>query len=178
VAGIPRFLYNSRKAIFLIIVVVLVTLLSSFLIASWVSNDANNGANSDVNDQTVPTTGTIYVSGLEIYGEDIESNSGRDFIDWGEFSPGTSKNAAFYVQSTSGVDVILGLNVTNWTPKGIEDYITISWDHDGALLSPNQEPLLVTVSLSVSSSEEFIDFLARNEVTEFGFDITVYASGS
>lgn len=68
--------------------------------------------------------------------------------------------------------------MTNWTPAGIEDYITISWDYNGTVLnSADSEPLLVTVNLNVSSSREFIDFLVDNSVTTFGFDITVYASG-
>jgi len=32
------------------------------------------------------------------------------------------------------------------------------------------------VSLNVASSREFIDFLVENNVTAFGFDITVYPS--
>jgi len=131
VSRITRFLYNSRKAIFLIIVVVLVTLLFNFLIASWVNNGAND-ANDEINDRTIPTTGTIYVRGLEIYGGDAESESGQVYIDWGELTLGASKNASFYVRSNSNVDVELGLNVTNWTPAGIQDYIAISWDYNGA----------------------------------------------
>jgi hypothetical protein len=42
---------------------------------------------------------------------------------------------------------------------------------------PDQEPLLVTLSLNVVSPKELIDFLVDNSVTNFGFDITVYASG-
>lgn len=181
VAGIPHFLYRSRKIFLLVIVVVLVTLVFNFLIASWVNNDANNnannGANKGVNEQTVPTTGTIYAIGLEIYGGDIKSESGKDYIDWGELSLGASKSASFYVRSNSNVDVELGLNVTNWMPAGIEDYIAISWDYNGTLLSPGEESLLVTINLDVSSSGEFIDFIMGNEVTSFGFDMTVYASG-
>jgi hypothetical protein len=178
VSKIARFLYNSRKVILLIIVVVLVTLLFNFLIASWVNTDGNDG-NDEVDDRTIPTTGTLYVRGLEIYGGDIKSESGNVYIDWGALTLGASKNATFYVRSNSNVDVELGLNVTNWTPAGIQDYITLSWDYNGTLLSsgPDQEPLMVTANLDVSSSGKFIDFIVANEVTAFGFDMTVYASG-
>ena len=83
------------------------------------------------------------------------------------------------MRSNSNVDVELELNVTNWMPAGIEDYIDISWDYNGTLLSsdPEQAPLLVTINLSVPSSEEFIDFLVENEVASFGFSMTIYASG-
>ena len=183
VSIITRFLYRSRKIILLILVVVLVTLVFSFLMAPLVNNDAsnnaNNGANDEINDRTIPTTGTIYVSGLEIYGGDIKSESEKVYVDWGELTLGASKNATFYVRSTSNVDVELGLNVTNWIPSGIEEYLDISWDYNGTMLSsgPDQVPLLVTVNLTVASNEEFIDFIVENNVTSFGFDMTVYASG-
>jgi hypothetical protein len=171
VAGIPRFLNRSKKVVLLVIVVVLVTLTFNFLIASWVNNGANNGED----EPTIPTTGTMYVRGLEIYGGDLKSEFEKVYIDWGELTLGASKNASLYIQSTSNVDVKLGLNVTNWTPAGIEDYIDISWDYDGTLLSPTQE-LLAMVNLNVSSDGDFIDFLVDNKVTEFGFDITIFAS--
>jgi hypothetical protein len=72
--------------------------------------------------------------------------------------------------------VELGLNLTKWTPAGMEDYITISWDYDGTVLSADHEPLLVTLNLDVSSSREFVSYLVENKVTAFGFDITIYAS--
>ena len=64
-------------------------------------------------------------------------------------------------------------------PPGIDHYFSISWDYNGTVLTsgPDQEPLLVTLSLNVAASKEFINFLVDNSVTDFGFDITVYASG-
>jgi hypothetical protein len=154
----------------------LVTLIFSFLIATtWFSN-SDDGLNGEY-DRTVPTTGTITVQGLELYGGDIkyDSASGAVYVDWGELTLGASKNVAFYVKSTSNVDVELGLNVTDWAPAGIEEYLTISWDYNGTLLSPTQE-ILVAVNLEVASNGDFIDFLVTNEVTAFGFDMTIYAS--
>jgi hypothetical protein len=118
----------------------------------------------------------MHVRGLEIYGGDIKSDKGKTYIDWGELSPGASSRASFYVQSTSNVDAELGLNITGWTPAGIEAYINISWKQNGTQLSPQQE-LLVTLNLDVSSSGEFIRYIVENNVTAFGFDITIYASG-
>jgi hypothetical protein len=67
--------------------------------------------------------------------------------------------------------------VTNWMPTGIEDYVTISWDYNGTVLSPTTPAILASVNLEVASDGHFIDFLVENEVTTFGFDITIYASG-
>jgi hypothetical protein len=172
---IARFLYRSRKTVLLVIVVVLATLIFSFLIAPWFSN-SDHAPNGD-DDRTISTTGKLLVEGLEIYGGDVTSESDKVYIDWGELSLGAFKNASFYVLSNSNVNVTLGLNVTNWTPAGMEDYITISWDYNGTVLSPKHEPLSVTVNLNVASSREFIEFLVEKSVTTFGFDITIYASG-
>jgi hypothetical protein len=167
-----RFLYNSRKLVLLAVAVVLVILVLNFLILSLWTNNSDNS----VEDRTVSTRGTITVQDLEIYGEDVKVEGENVFIDWGELTLGSSKNASFYVKSSSNVDVELGLNVTNWTPPGIEDYMAISWDQNGTLLAPTEE-LLVTVNLDVSSDGEFVDFLVENLVTAFGFDITIYGSG-
>jgi len=94
------------------------------------------------------------------------SESGKVYIDWGEPTLGAFKNAPFYVRSTSNVDVELWLNVANWTPAGIEDYIGISWGYNGTVFNPQQE-LLVTVSLEVSSSREFISYFVENNVIAF-----------
>jgi hypothetical protein len=156
----------------------LLTLVSSYIIALWFNNSPE--APNIPEDRTIPTTGTITVQGLEIYGGDIKSGqSGKVYVDWGELTLGASKNAAFYVKSTSNVDVTLGLNVTNWEPPGIENYLTLSWDYNGTVLKSgsDQVPLLVAVNLAVASSGDFIDFLVKNSVSSFGFDMTIYASG-
>jgi hypothetical protein len=174
--AITHFLYRSRKTVLLVVAVVLVTLISSFLIASWWFSSSDYAPNGDY-DRTVSTTGTIKVQGLEIYGGDIKTEGENVYVDWGELTLGASKKASFYVKSTSNVDVELGLNVTNWMPTGIEDYVTISWDYNGTVLSPTTPAILASVNLEVASDGHFIDFLVENEVTTFGFDITIYASG-
>ena len=176
VVSAANFLYSSRKTVLLVTAVFVVTLAFSFLIASWfIGSDYTPSGDYD---RSVPTTGTISVQGLEIYGGDIKYNPSSDtvYVDWGELGLGAYKNATFYVKSSSNVNVTLELNVTNWEPPGIDEYIHIFWDYDGTLLSPTEE-LRVTLTLEVASSGDFIDFLVANEVTAFGFDITVYASG-
>lgn len=173
---VARFLYGSRKTVFLVVAVVLLTLIFSFLLSPWLNNSVNT-PNGD-QDRTISTTGALHVEGLEIYGGDVLSEGSENVsIDWGELSLGASKNASFYVLSTSNVNVTLSLNVTDWAPAGLQDYLTISWDYNGTVLTPRHEPLPVTVTLQVPSSRDFIDFLITNSVTSFGFDITVYASG-
>jgi hypothetical protein len=172
---VTLFLYRSRRTVLLVAAVFLVTLIFSFSVATWLSSNSY-APNTDY-DRTVPTVGTIVFQDLEIFGGDVTVESDAVLIDWGELTIGASKNTTFFVKSTSNIDVALELNVTNWMPAGIEEYITISWNYNGTVLNPNHRPLLVTVNLEVASSGDFIDFLITNEVTAFGFDITIYASG-
>ena len=173
--AVTLFLYRSRRTVLLVTAVFLATLIFSFSIATWLSS--KDYTPNDNYDRTVPTIGTIVFQDLEIFGGDVTVESDTVLIDWGELTIGASKNTTFFVKSTSNIDVVLELNVTNWMPAGIEEYITISWNYNGTVLNPNHRPLLVTVNLEVASSGDFIDFLISNEVTAFGFDITIYASG-
>ena len=169
-----RVLYRSRKTVLFVVVVFLATLLFSFLMATWFygsdyapnSNQPNSDEPDDNYDRTVPTTGNITVQGLEIYGGDIKYVPGNNsvYVDWGELSLGVYKNVSFNVRSSSNVNVTLALNVTNWTPPGIENYIKVYWDYNGTVLSSATEELLVTVTLEVPSSADFIDFLVSNQV--------------
>jgi len=185
IAGISRFLYRSRRILLSITIVILIAIVLNSLPVSWLSGDGNKVADSQFNrdtqtndsNSTVSTTGALNVKGLEVYGGDLKSHLGKAYLDWGELGPGASSALSFYVKSTSSVDVELGLNVTGWTPSGIEPFMSFSWNHNGERLSPQQE-LLVTVNLSVASSGEFIDYIVENQVQTFSFEMTVYASGS
>ena len=174
--AVTLFLYRSKRTVLLVVAIFLVVIIFSFSIATWLSSN-DIPPNGDY-ERNLPTTGRIKVEGLEIYGGDIKYDAVSDkvYVDWGELTLGAYKNSSFYVKSNSTVDVTLELNVTNWEPLGIDEYLTISWDYNGTLLSPTQA-VFVTVTLQVASSGDFIDFLIENEVTDFGFDINIYASG-
>jgi hypothetical protein len=55
--------------------------------------------------------------------------------------------------------------------------LLIQWNYNGTLLSPTHATF-VTLNLEVAADGDFIDFLVTNEVTSFGFDITIYATGA
>jgi hypothetical protein len=80
-----------------------------------------------------------------------------------------------YVKSVSNVRVALNIFLTDWDPVEISDYMTISWDYDGAQLDPG-EIIPVKITLSASSSDEFINYLVTNEIRRFDFDIHFVAS--
>jgi hypothetical protein len=131
---------------------------------------------SKIDNLTVPSIGTIHVTGVDAYGGDIKSANGTMSIDWGTLYLGDSKNASFYLKSISNIPIKLAFNVTNWSPEGIAPYMTLSWNYTGTQIAP-QEEIPVGFTLSLSSSRDFINYLITNNVTAFNFDIHIYTLG-
>lgn len=160
------YLKRSYKTIILIVIVAVVSVASTTLISMLLSS-------SDY-DVYVPGLGTIKTIEVEIYW-DPNGETKRETISWGELEPGASLDTLVYVKSVSNFVVTLNLNLTDWNPEEISDYLTISWDYDGTLISPN-EIIPVTMTLSASSSDAFIDYLIDNEIKNFEVAIHFIAS--
>ena len=72
-----------------------------------------------------------------------------------------------YLKNEAAEDVTLSMSLSDWTPSNAEDYITISWDCEGEVISPDQI-LVATLICSVS-----VDI---NGVS--AFDVTIVISGT
>jgi hypothetical protein len=158
-------LYSSRRTIFLIVVVVTITLILNVLIALWLRRSY---------DVTIPTLGTVTVTGVEAYGGDLNSINGILTVDWGETIIGTSKNCSFYLRSKSNVPVTLTFNVSDWKPTSITPFMIVSWNYTGNPIVSNEE-MPIRISLKTVTSTEFFDYLITNKVTSFSFSITIKA---
>jgi hypothetical protein len=151
--------------VLLIIAVASITLILNVLIAVWLSNTDN---------LTIPSVGTIYVTGVEVYGGDTKSTNGIASIDWGTFYLTESKSASLYLRSVSNIPVKLAFNVTNWSPEGLAPYMTLSWNYTGTQIAPREE-IPLSFTLSLSPTKDFINYLVTNNVTSFNFDLHIYA---
>jgi len=69
-------------------------------------------------------------------------------IDWGIIEPGSSKNMTIYVRNEGDAEMVLSFNTTNWTPPDASQHISISWDHDGRSIRPN-EVIGVTMAITI-----------------------------
>jgi hypothetical protein len=96
-------------------------------------------------------------------------------LDWGEIKTGESSNTTVYIKSVSNFEVTLNLKLTDWNPPSISDYITITWDYNGTHLNPD-DVIPVTMNLSASSSENFVNYLVDNEIKQFNVDVHFIAS--
>ncbi len=88
---------------------------------------------------------------------------------------GASKNVTFYIRSTSNYKTTLKLNVTDWNPADVSDYMNLLWDYNGEKLDPG-ETIQVTLTLSIPSSPSFVRYLIDEKVQNFSFDIHIVAS--
>jgi hypothetical protein len=158
-------LRSSKKTILLITVVSVVSILSTTGIAIYLSTFHN---------YTIPSLGTVKTIGVEAYWDRTLKNETFE-IDWGPIWVGNSTYRILHIRSVSNYDVILNLNITNWIPKDISDYITVSWNYTGKQLVPGE---IVPVKLTVSSpnTSSFISYLIDNSVTRFEFEIHIIAS--
>jgi hypothetical protein len=118
--------------------------------------------------QVYSNFGYIYVTGVEIFGGDLEGNT----IHWNPMYIGSSENTSFYVRSISNVPVILGYSVTGWDPPGINSFLNLSWNYDQEPLLRNQT-IFLTLTLSSQSSSDFANYLVTNNVTAFSFTIEI-----
>lgn len=112
-------------------------------------------------------TGNVKAIDVEIYWDSDYTNE-VSIIDWGIIEPGTTENMAFYILNTGNSNVMLSMNITNWSPSSAANYITLSWDYEGQSIGPNRV-LLTTLTLSMSPNIQGI--------TSFSFDIVVTGSG-
>jgi len=169
-------LRDRKKTILLIIGVAAITLSISIIIPVLL-------------DATVhfkfPSIGTIRTIGVKAFYDPNLQNITTQ-IQWGTSYPGSTKNITLYIESTSNTNTQLHVQTGNWTffnstdaivsgPGNITQYLTLTWNYNGTTLNPGQQ-IPVTLTLSVTESSTFTQFLIDNKVTSFSFDIVISAT--
>lgn len=169
------FLKSSYKTVILIAIVAIISVVSTTLLSIMLSY-------SDY-DVYVPSLGTIKTLDVETYWDQNGENK-RETLSWEEIKIEKISwdeikvdplNTTVYVKSVSNFKVTLDIFLTDWNPAEISDYLTISWDYNGALINPG-EIIPVTMTLSASSSDAFINYLVENEIKQFEVLIHFVAS--
>ena len=169
------FLKSSYKTIILVAIVAIISIVSTTLVSIMLSDTAH--------DIYLPSLGTIKTLDVETYWDQNGENK-METLSWGEFKIETlnwgeieveTLNTTVFVKSVSNFIVTLNIFLTDWNPLEISDYLTISWDYNGTFINPG-EIIPVTMTLSASSSDAFIDYLVENEITRFDVVIHIVAS--
>lgn len=169
------FLKASYKTLVLVAIVAVVSVAASSLVAIMLSHSDD--------EIYLPSLGTIKTIGVETYWDQNGENR-RENLTWNEIQiqklegdevKMNQVNTTLYVKSVSNLRVTLNMSVTDWNPVEISDYLTISWDYNETILNP-REIIPVTMTLSASSSNAFINYLVENEITRFDVVIHIVAS--
>jgi len=160
------FIKCSKKTLLLIMIVAILSISTTTLISVMLSNYHNF---------SFPSLGNIKTIGVESYW-DPNSENKTETVEWGTLSIDSSSNVTFFIKSVSNYDTTLNINVTDWDPADISDYMNLSWDYNGTVLKPG-ESIKVTLTLSTSSSSaSFVPYLIIHNIKNFAFDIHIIAS--
>ena len=103
----------------------------------------------------IQNAGTIKAVGVGVYWDSSCTNETTS-IPWGMLDPGSNRTFTVYIRNEGNTAESLSLNTENWNPTNAQNYITLSWNYDGTVLSPDQV-VEVNLTLSVSSSIEGIE---------------------
>jgi hypothetical protein len=122
----------------------------------------------------IPSIGNIVTVDTIAY-SDKDLQNKTTSVDWGVVTLGSSKNVTLYLRSLSNVKTTLHLNSSKWTPQNISQFMNLSWNYNGTTIDAGGT-IMVILTLSVSSSESFIDYLITNDVTSFSFNIVIRAA--
>jgi len=90
------------------------------------------------------------------------------YIDWGTLIPGSVKSIPVYIRNEGQEPMYLILSTEDWEPLNASDRITLEWDYKEQRMNPWEDPLQITLTLSVSRDIEGI--------SSFNFEIHITGS--
>jgi hypothetical protein len=117
--------------------------------------------------RVIGSTGRVRVLGVGVFW-DVNCHNPVYSLDWGIVEPGSLKNITIYIRNEGNEPATLFLNTTNWNPSNASDSITLTWDYNEYIISPDQTTK-VTLMLSIAPTTEGIK--------NFYFDIIIGVSG-
>ena len=166
----------SAKTALTIIVVIIYTITLTSLFASILNNNR---------DFRMPSFGTIYTIGYDVYDGDIIMVNGNRTLNWTTIYVGSTITRSFLLKSASNTVTKPNFAYGNWTfrdeqdqkqPSPPLDNVTVNWNlSKDRLLNPN-EVVNVTLTLKIEYNEEFIQHLITYNITTFSFDMAIYPS--
>lgn len=175
-AKLKEDILKHKRTLLILTAAILATILLQTTIAILLSTRSNFH---------LPSLGTIHTLNVEVYGKDIKEENGEKFLDWGILYSGTQTNRTFTVKSKSNVEGTLIIKAANWTlynsknetvlgPTDKIKYLTILPPKQNTTILKPDETIELTLTLNVTASKEFIDYILENDVQTFTFDLHIY----
>jgi len=117
--------------------------------------------------KTLSSTGSVKAINVEVFW-DLACTQVVSSIDWGTPEPGDSIDRTVYVKNTGNAPMNVSLSASGWVPVEAGNYLTMSWDREGAEIAAD-EVVQAVLTLDVSGS--------ITGITDFSFDIVIEGTG-
>ena len=117
--------------------------------------------------KTLSSTGSVKAINVEVFW-DLACTQVVSSIDWGTPEPGDSVNRTVYVKNSGSAPMNVSLSASGWVPVEAGNYLTMSWDREGAEVAAD-EVVQALLTLDVSGS--------ITGITDFSFDIVIEGTG-
>ena len=107
--------------------------------------------------RTVNSSGSIKAINVGIF-SDLACTQEVSSINWGTPEPGDIVTRTVYVKNTGNANMTLYLTVNNWTPVNASNYLSVTWDEESTLITPDQvveAVLSLTVDNGITGIENF-----------------------
>ena len=117
--------------------------------------------------KTLSSTGSVKAINVEVFW-DLACTQVVSSIDWGTPEPGDSVNRTVYVKNSGSAPMNVSLSASGWVPVEAGNYLTMSWDREGAEVAAD-EVVQAVLTLDVSGS--------ITGITDFSFDIVIEGTG-
>ena len=117
--------------------------------------------------KTLSSTGSVKAINVEVFW-DLACTQVVSSIDWGTPEPGDLIDRTVYVKNTGNAPMNVSLSASGWVPVEAGNYLTMSWDREGAVVAAGevvQAVLTLDVSVSITG------------ITDFSFDIVIEGTG-
>jgi len=117
--------------------------------------------------RTLPSAGSIKAINVGVYW-DFDCTQNVTVIDWGVPGPGDVVNKTVYVKNSGNSGLTLNMSSTGWIPVGAENFLSLTWDVEGAAVGVDgvvQAVLVLEVSESITG------------ITDFSFSIVIEGTG-
>jgi hypothetical protein len=114
--------------------------------------------------KTLSSAGSIQTTAdIGVY-SDSGCQSPLSSMSWGTLEPGGSQAIVCYIKNEGTSALTLSMYPSGWNPANADDYLTLSWNYNGASINPDTA-IQVTFTLYVDASIEGI--------TSFSFDVNI-----
>jgi len=139
-----------------LIVAVLLALLSGFTVSGLLTAS-----------KTLTSSGSVKAINVEVYWADLCTQVVNS-VDWGTPEVGEVVYQTVYIKNSGSAPLSVSMTTSSWTPVEAANYITLTWDREGASIDLDQV-LQALLTLTVSDT--------ITGITDFSFNIVIEGTG-